>query len=203
MEASRPEIATPPGEITRLLECWSQGDAEAAEKLMPMVYDVLHRLAVGYIRRERSDHTLQATAVVNEAYMALVEQAGVMHWNNRTHFIAFMARVMRRVLVDYARNRNYAKRGGQARKVTLLEATQLSTQKTPDLIALDDALTSLGEIDPRKASLVEMRFFGGLTVEEVADALDLSRATAVREWRNARAWLYRELSPEATVKASE
>jgi len=163
---------------------------------MPLVYDSLRRIAAGYFRRERADHTLQATAIVNEAYIELVGQSGI-RWQSRAHFIGFFARVMRRVLVDYARERNYAKRGGKLRKVTLAEAAALATAKTPDLMALDDALSSLAEIDPRKASLVELRFFGGLTNEEAAQVLGVSRATAIREWQRARAWLYRELSPSA------
>lgn len=161
---------------------------------MPLVYGALHRIAAGYFRRERCGHTLQATAIVNEAYLVLVEQNGVT-WQNRAHFIGFMARVMRRVLVDYARERGYAKRGGKLRKVTLVEACELSRERAPDLVALDDALHGLAELDPQKATLVELRFFGGLTIEAAAAALDISRATAIREWQRARAWLYRELEP--------
>lgn len=182
------------GDITELLDRWRQGDASAAEDLMPKIYDVLHRLAVSYFQRERSDHTLQATAIINEAYMILLQSNPVVSWNNRAHFIGFMAQIMRRVLVDYARNRNYAKRGGHCRKVTLLEAAQIASPKPPDLIDLDEALSHLGSLDPKKASLVELRFFGGLSVEEAAKVLEVSRATAVREWRTARAWLYRELN---------
>lgn len=189
----KPDPARQRGRITRLLQAWSDGDRNAAEELLPLVYEELHRIAVGYSRRERSDHTLQATAIVHEAYLALVEQNGV-RWLNRSHFIGFMAHVMRRVLVDYARQRGYAKRGGRVRKVTLAEAAELSRERTPDIIAVDDALNSLAAIDPRKAALVELRYFGGLTVDEAAVALDISRPTAVREWQRARAWLYRELN---------
>lgn len=182
------------GRITELLRQWSDGDRDALDEVMPLVYDVLRRIAGSYLLRERAEHTLQATAIVNEAYLELVEQSGI-RWQSRAHFIGFFARVMRRVLVDYARERNYAKRGGRLRKVTLAEAAALATEKTPDLVALDDALHGLAEIDPRKATLVELRFFGGLTNEEAAEVLGISRATAIREWQRARAWLYRELSP--------
>ena len=184
------------GRITRLLHEWSEGNRDAADELMPLVYGVLHRIASGYFLRERGDHTLQATAIVNEAYLALVEQNGV-HWQNRAHFIGFMAHVMRRVLVDYARRRGYAKRGGKLRKVTLVEAADLSREKAADVVALDDALDGLAAIDPQKAALVELRYFGGLTVEEAAAALGISRATAIREWRRARAWLFRELNADS------
>lgn len=185
------------GRITRLLERWSDGDREALDEVMPLVYDVLRRIAASYFRSERRDHTLEATAIVNEAFLELVEQSGI-RWQSRAHFIGFFARVMRRVLVDHARDRGYAKRGGRLRKVTLAEAAALATQKTPDLVALDDALHGLAEIDPRKATLVELRFFGGLKIEEAAEVLGISRATAIREWQRARAWLYRELANDET-----
>lgn len=184
------------GRITRLLHEWSDGDPDAAEELLPLVYGALHRIAVGYFQHERADHTLEATAIVHEAYLALVEQNGV-SWKNRSHFIGFMAHVMRRILVDYARERAYAKRGGRLRKVTLVEAAALAGERSPDIVALDDAMLGLAAIDPRKATLVELRFFGGLTIEESATALGISRATAIREWQRARAWLYRELEAGA------
>lgn len=184
------------GKITQLLLDWNEGDGDAAEELIPLVYETLRRIAASYFQRERSGHTLQATAIVHEAYVSLIENNGIV-WKSRSHFIGFMARLMRRVLVDHVRERRCAKRGGRDHKVTLAEAESLSTETRPDLVALHEALLSLEEMDPRKASLVEMRFFGGLSVEETADALEISRATAIREWRRAKAWLYRELGAGA------
>lgn len=180
--------------VTQLLLDWNEGNRDAADELLPLVYQTLRRIAASYFRRERSGHTLQATAIVHEAYVLLIENKGIV-LQSRSHFIGFMARLMRRILVDHVRERRCAKRGGRDHKVTLAEAASLSTEAAPDLIALHDALLSLEEIDPQKASLVEMRFFGGLTVEEAAEALEISRATAIREWRRAKAWLYRELDP--------
>lgn len=191
-ESTKPAPQAIRGRITQLLQNWNEGDLEAAEELLPLVYETLRRIASSYFQRERCGHTLQATAIVHEAYVELIENNGIV-WKSRSHFIGFMARLMRRVLVDHVRARRCGKRGGQDHKVTLAEANSLSMEKTPDLIALHDALLSLEEIDPRKASLVELRFFGGLSVEETADALKVSRATAIREWRRAKAWLYREL----------
>jgi len=182
-----------PGEVTQWLIAWSQGDRAALDKLMPLVYDELHRLAHRYMSRERPGHTLQTTALVNEVYLRLVDQKSV-NWQNRAHFFAIAAQVMRQVLVDYARRRRYRKRGGQAVKVSLDEAAIVSQEHGVDLVALDEALTSLAAIDPRKSQIVELRFFGGLSVEETAEVLKVSPRTVMREWSLARAWLYRELS---------
>ncbi len=184
--------ANPSRSLTQLLQQWSEGDQTAAAELMPLVYEELHRLADGYFRRERPGHTLQATAVVHEAYLQILEQDGI-RWQNRAHFIGRIAHVMRRILVEYARERNAAKRGGGRQRVTLTEAAGLAGERAPDLVALDDALRALAAIDAQKASIVELRFFGGLTMAEIAEVLGVSRPTVVRGWRRARAWLYREL----------
>ena len=179
--------------VTQLLEEWNAGDPEAALRIMPLVYDELRRIARGYFQRERHGHTLQATAVVHEAYVRLIEQSGI-EWHDRAHFIGLAARVMRRVLVDYARERSAAKRGGEAQRVTLVEVEGLAAGRSLDMIALDEALRSLAEVDELKVSIVELRFFGGLTIEETAAYLDVSPATVIRQWRRAKAWLYRQLS---------
>lgn len=178
--------------VTGLLHRWSDGDRRAANELIPLLYDELHRIAVRYLRRERPDHTLQATAVVHEAYLRLIEEDAV-RFRDRTHFVAIAACVMRRVLVDYSRERGRVKRGGRFRRVTLAEASELCTTRTPDLPELDAALSSLAEIDRRKATIVELRYFGGLTIEEIAGVMDISSRRVSREWRRARAWLYQEL----------
>jgi RNA polymerase sigma-70 factor (ECF subfamily) len=180
--------------VTKILQRWSEGDTKAAEEALPLVYDELRRIAGKQLRRERGDHTLEATALVHEAYLRLNGQKGLV-WPSRAHFFAFAAHLIRRVLVDHARNRNRAKRGGLLEKVTLAEACQLALPKSPDLVALDEALSSLEAIDPRKATVVELRFFAGLTLEETADQLGLSAETVSREWRRAKAWLYKELQP--------
>ncbi len=159
---------------------------------MPLVYEELRRIAAGYLRRERQDHTLQATAVVHEAYLRILEQDGI-HWTNRGHFMGLVVHMMRHILVDYARERNAAKRGGGCEHVVLSEADELTGERPPDLVALDDALRALATIDAQKASIVELHFFGGWTLEEIAEVLAVSRSTVVREWRRARSWLYREL----------
>lgn len=188
-------------EITQLIEQWRLGDRRAGDELLRLTYGELHRIAASYFRAERRDHTLQATALVHEAYLA-ISGASDLQLANRAHFIGFMAHVMRRVLIDHARRFGRLRRGGGLRKVTLSEACELLTTGQPvDLVQLDDALHALAEIDVRKASLVEMRFFGGLTLDEVAPALGISRATAVREWQRARAWLYRELAPRVSDEA--
>lgn len=184
------------GTITKLLQSWSAGDSQAAERVLPLVYDELRRIASRQLRQERGDHTLQATALVNEAYLRLERQEGF-EWPSRAHFFAFAAHLIRRVLVDHARHHNRAKRGGRIEKVTLAEAVDLSLEKPPDLVALDDALLHLETLDPRKAAVVELRFFGGLTLEEIAHHLSVSPETVGREWRRARAWLYTELQPAA------
>lgn len=185
-----------PSQVTVLLSSFRAGDSTAVEKLFPLLYDELRRLAGRYLGHERPDHTLQATALVHEAYLALVGDADT-HLQNRAHFFALAARVMRRLLVDHARARKMAKRGGGAPKLSLDEALQVGADAPEDLLGLDDALTRLAELDPRKARIVEMRFFGGASVEEVASVLELSTATVVNETRAARAWLYSELSEKA------
>jgi RNA polymerase sigma factor (TIGR02999 family) len=180
-------------DVTALLDRWNRGDAAAFNDLMPLVYDELHRLARRYLQGERRDHSLQTTALVNEAYLRLVDHTR-MEWQNRAHFFAVSAQVMRRILVDHARRRNI-KRGRGMHHVTLDEATIIGAERSTDLAALDDALTLLAERDPRKAKVVEMRFFGGLSVEESAEDLGVSPVTVLRDWRTAKAGLYRELSP--------
>jgi len=182
-------------EITKLLIAWGEGDEAALEKLTPLVYQELRRLAKRYMRRENTDHTLQATALVNEAYLRLIEQKNV-RWQNRAHFFAISAQLMRRILVDMARARRYSKRGGDARQVPLDEALVVSKERGEDLVALDDALQSLAGIDPRKSQVVELRFFGGLSVEETAELLKVSPDTVMRDWKMAKVWLHRELSKE-------
>lgn len=183
---------TSPRELTQLLIDWSKGDQAALDKLVPYVYDELRRLARHYMRRERPGHTLQTSALVNEAYLRLVDQS--VSWQNRAHFLGIAARLMRHILVDHARSHNYAKRGGGAEKVSLDQAADLAQARASDLIALDDALKSLAEMDPQQGSIVELRFFGGLTIEETAEVVGLSHATVEREWSAARAWLRREMS---------
>ncbi len=181
--------------VTELLEAWNAGDEEASVRLMPLMYDELRSLARGYVARERRGHTLQPTALVHEAWVRLIERPGV-GFRNRAHFVGLTAHVMRRVLVDYARERNTAKRGGKAPKVTLVDSDSVA-QPDVELMALDQALCELTEIDPRKAKLVELRFFGGLSIEETAEVLEVSPKTVVREWRRARAWLYDRLGSSA------
>lgn len=181
-----------PREVTQLLLAWNDGDESALEKLVPLVYEELRRLARRYMRRERPDHTLQTTALINEAYLQLVDIRNV-HWQNRAHFFALCARLMRRILVDFARTRNYAKRGGGARPLSLDESPAVSPARSTDLVAVDEALNALTKIDDRKAQVVELRFFGGLTVEESAEVLKVSPETVRRDWRLAKVWLLREL----------
>ena len=180
-------------EVTQLLIEWSNGDKAALDKLMPLIYEELRRLAHHYMRRERPGHTLQTTALVDEAYVRLVNRQRV-HWQNRAHFFAIAAHLMRTILVDHARSHAYAKRGGGARKVPLDEAMVISQERAAEVVALDDALEQLTRIDPRQSRIVEMRFFAGLTIEETAEVLSLSPATIKREWSTAKAWLYHELS---------
>ncbi len=178
--------------ITDLLRSWSAGDPAAGEAVMPLVYQELRRIATAYARGERADHTLQATAIVHEAYVRLIEHNGI-EWQSRSHFIGTVAHMMRRVLVDHARYRAASKRGGRIRHVTLAEAEALALKRAPDLLQLDDALDHLTKLDSRKAAIVELRFFGGLTTSEIADFLDISVNTVARDWRRAKAWLYGEL----------
>jgi RNA polymerase sigma factor (TIGR02999 family) len=182
-----------PGEVTRLLVRWSSGEEQALAELTPLVYGELRRIASRYLRKERSDHTLQATALVNEAYLRLVDQTRV-DWKNSLHFMALASQMMRRILVDHARTRRYAKRGGGARPISLEAAPEVSMDAAPDLIEVDEALDRLAEVHPELARVVELRFFGGLKSEEIAKLLDLSVPTVTRRWRLARAWLYRHLS---------
>lgn len=184
----RPE----PEGVTRMLLNWGQGDQTALERLIPLVYDELRRLAHRYMQRERAGHTLQTTALVNEAYLRLVDQRKA-NFKNRAHFFAICANIMRRILVDYARSRRYRKREGEARKVSLEEAAALSSERAAEVLAVDEALQSLASIDPRKSQIIELRFFGGLTIEETAEVIGASHATIEREWNMARAWLYREI----------
>jgi RNA polymerase sigma factor (TIGR02999 family) len=182
-------------EVTELLQAWSAGDREALERLTPIVHAELHRIAKRYIGRERPGHTLQATALVNEAYVRLIDWKNV-RWQNRAHFFGVSAQLMRRILVDFARRRPHLK-NVEVRHVAIDEAFIVPVQRDADLVALDEALTALAEIDERKARIVELRFFGGLSFEEVAEVMNLSKITIVREWNKAKVWLYRELSLKA------
>lgn len=184
----------PPDTVTRLLIEWSNGDAEALERLMPLVYEELRRVAGRHLRHERRDHTLQATALVHEAYLKLIDQRSV-RWQNRAHFFGVASRLIRRIVVDHARRRHAAKRGGGVQTVWLA-AEVPGVERNVDVLALDDALGTLGGLDPQQARVVELRFFGGLDVEETAEVLGISTATVKREWRTARAWLYREMQGE-------
>jgi RNA polymerase sigma-70 factor, ECF subfamily len=186
------------GDVSSLLRAWSGGDQSALERLTPMVYDELHRLARRYMQQERPGHSLQATALVNEAYTRLVDYKR-MQWQDRAHFFAVASQLMRRILVDHARRRNL-KRGAGVQHVSLDEAAVVGGDEGMDLVALDDAMNALARLDLRKVQVVEMRFFGGLSVEETAEVLKISTVTVKRDWRAARTWLYRELtggSPEA------
>jgi RNA polymerase sigma factor (TIGR02999 family) len=179
-------------EITQLLLAWGNGDHSALERLMPMVYEEMRKMARRYMNRQRPGHTLQTTALVNEAYLRLVDSSQV-RWQNRAHFFAISAQLMRRILVDFARSRSNLKRGGGAQRVSIGEATEVSSTAGVDLVALDDALKALSAFDPRQSQIVELRYFGGLSEEEIAEALKISTRTVRREWSQARAWLYREL----------
>jgi RNA polymerase sigma-70 factor (ECF subfamily) len=180
------------GDVSTLLRAWSDGDRSALERLTPIVYDELHKLARRHIKRERAGHSLQTTALVNEAYMRLVGYTR-MQWQDRAHFFAVSAQVMRRILVDHARRRNL-KRGGGVQHVSLEEAAVVGGAQDADLMALDDAMNALARLDPRKMQVVELRHFGGLSVEETAEVLKVSPGTVKRDWRAAKAWLYRELT---------
>lgn len=182
-----------PQEITQLLMNWSQGDKAALDQLVPLVYPELRRLAKRHMRREAPGHTLETSALINEAYLKLVDQQNV-EWQNRAHFFAVAAQVMRHILVDHARTRNYAKRGGGATKLPLDEATALTAQRAAELIALDDALKDLSALDPRRSQIIELRFFGGLSMEETAEVMNISPSTVQREWRAAKAWLHHTMT---------
>lgn len=180
-------------EITGLLLAWSDGNREALERLTPLVYQELRRLAESYLRRERAGHTLQPTALAHEAYLKLIDQQCV-RWQNRAHFFGIAAQAMRRILVDHARTRLAEKRGSGAPVVSLDEAIDAAVQRADQLVALDEALKTLAEMDPQKSRVVELKYFGGMTLEETAEVLGISRATVIREWRMAKAWLYGELN---------
>lgn len=181
-----------PQNITQLLAKWRDGNQSALDELYPLVYDELHRLARRYMSRERKGHTLQTTALINEAYVRLVGQK--VNWANRSHFFAISAQIMRRILIDHARRHAYAKRGGGAQQVSLEEAATVTPDQSAELIRLDEALTSLAEMDPRRSQVVELRYFGGLNNEEIAGVLNVSENTVTRDWNMARAWLYQQLT---------
>lgn len=186
----------PERDVTALLKDWSGGDRQALERLMPLVYDELRKLASSYLRVERPDHTLQPTALVHEAFLRLVDQRSV-DWANRAHFFGIAAQMMRRILVDHARKRHAAKRDASQYRVDTLMADEPESDQGPELLALDRALGGLEQLDPRQARIVELRFFAGLSVEETAEVVAISTATVKREWRTARAWLKREIALEA------
>lgn len=179
--------------VTQLLIEWRDGDETALDRLIPIVYDEMRRLARYYMRRERREHTLQTTALINEAYIRLVDHKG-MRWQNRAHFYAVAAQAMRRVLVDHARSRHYEKRGGGARTLELDEAAAVAQEQAAEMVALDEALTDLAAVDPRQSKVVELRYFGGMSVEETAEVLEVSAVTVMRDWRAAKAWLLREIT---------
>ena len=179
-------------DVTKLLLAWGAGDEQALDLLLPVVYRELHGMARRYMAAERSDHTLQASALVNEAYLKLVN-VRQMQWQNRAHFFGVSAQLMRRILVDFGRRRHYLKRGGGVRAMTLNEDLDVSAAQTTNLVALDDALNALATVDPRRVRVVELRFFAGLSVEETAEVLKVSADTVVRDWRLAKAWLHREM----------
>lgn len=187
-------MVTPPSKthITELLVAWSSGDQDALERLMPLVYDELHRQAARFLSRERANHTLQPTALVNEVYLRLVDQS-VTKWQNRAQFFGIAAQMMRRIMVSHARARHATKRGGGEARLTLDEEVAISPQRDVNLLALDDALTKLEVIDPEKTRMVELRFFSGLSVEETAEVMGVSPRTVDRHWQTAKAWLYKEI----------
>ena len=182
-----------PHEVTQLLVAWGNGDEVAREKLISVVYQELHRLAHHYMKRESPGHTLQTSALVNEAFVRLVDQRNV-RWQNRAHFFGIAAQMMRRILVDYARSRRYAKRGGGARAMSLDEAMIVSDERSAEVVSVHEALEQLAKLDPRKGQIVELRFFGGLSIEETAEVLGVSPGTVMKDWTLAKAWLRREIS---------
>jgi RNA polymerase sigma factor (TIGR02999 family) len=197
MQTTAQPDGAPIGDISQLLRAWSDGDQTALERLAPIVYDELHRLASRYMKGERPGHSLQTTALVNEAYMHLVDYKR-MQWQNRAHFFAVSSQLMRRILVDHARRHNQ-KRGAGLQRVSLEEAAVVSLDTAAEMVALDEAMTALALLDPRKVKVVEMRFFGGLSVEESAEVLRVSSVTVMRDWSTAKAWLYRELTGGASA----
>jgi len=186
-------MTSAPKEITQLLIAWNRGDQQARDELIQHIYDELRRIAGGYLRRERPDHTLQPTALVNETYLRLIDQSRV-NWQNRAHFFGAAARLMRQVLINHAEARRAAKRGGEAERVSLSDVDHFSVGQDVDLLALNEALRNLERIDPQQGQIVELRYFSGLTIEEIAEVIGVSPATVKREWSTARAWLRRELS---------
>ena len=186
-----------PADVTQLLIAWSEGDQAAREQLMSVVYEELHRLARRYMRNESPGHTLQTSALVNEAFIRLVDQRNV-HWQNRSHFFGIAAQMMRRILVDYARTRNVAKRGGGAVKLSLEEGLIVSDQRSEEVVAVHEAMEALAKIDLRQAQIVELKFFGGLSNEEAAEVLTVSPGTVARDWTMAKAWLRREITKGAS-----
>ena len=192
--------ASPSHDVTQLLVSWSEGDPKALEALTPLVYDELRTLAGRYLRRERPDHTLQSTALVHEAYLRMVDQRQV-RWQNRAHFFGVAAQIIRRILVDHARSHKAEKRGADAVKLSLDEAMAVPEERQVDLVALDDSLNSLASFDVQQGRIVELRFFGGLSIEETAAVLGVSPATVKRDWAMAKAWLYREISGSPASEA--
>ena len=191
-----------PRELTQLLLDWSNGDESALDKLVPLVYEKLRRLASLYMRRESPGHTLQTSALVNEAYLKLVDYKDI-RWQNRAQFFGICAQLMRRILVDHARSHRTAKRGRSTLRISLDEAAEVSDQPTADLIVLDDALTSLAAFDQRKSRIVELRFFGGLNTEEAAEVMGISQSTVEREWPKAKAWLYKAVTSDQPKVTSD
>jgi len=185
-----------PDNLTGLLVEWREGDKAALDRLMPLVYDHLRRIAHRYVQHERDGHTLQTSALVNEAYLRFADQREV-NWQNRAHFFAATAQVMRHILIDHARRRRYAKHGGEVRQVPIEDAAGMSLQRADELIALEEALDELAKLDPRKSQVVELRYFGGLSLEETAEVLEISLMTVRRDWRAAKAWLYRRMNHDA------
>lgn len=183
---------TPAQNVTELLVAWGNGDESARDELMPLVYQELHRLAHRYMGRERIGHTLQTSGLVNEAYLRLIDQ-GQVRWQNRDHFFGIAAQMMRRILVDYARSRQYAKRGAGAQQISFDEALIVSPERVQEVVALDDALKDLAQFDQRKSQIVELRFFGGLSIEETAELLKVSPGTVMRDWTLAKAWLRNQI----------
>ena len=185
-------------EITQLLAEWREGNQAALDDLYPLVYDELHRLARRYMSRERKGHTLQTTALINEAYVRLVDQRNV-QWANRSHFFAISAQIMRRILIDHARRQTYAKRGGGARQVSLEETAIVVQDDLSEFLRLDEALKALAELDPRRSQVVELKYFGGLNNDEIAGVLKISKNTVIRDWNMARAWLHHQLTGSAST----
>lgn len=189
-------MTTQKPEVTQLLKESARGDRAALDELLPLVYGELRRIADRYLKHERTDHTLQPTALVHEAYLRLVDQRDV-EWQNRAHFFGVAAQMMRRILVDHARAQQTAKRGSGGIKVSLEDVLEISEEQIDNMLALDEALKALEKIDPQKSRIVELRFFGGLSIEETAEALGIGTATVIRQWRMAKAWLYNEVSKES------